>query len=259
MSIVFDEKESRRVERIYLTPDIVEQRARVLEALTLQPGERAADLGCGPGLLALDMARHVGSAGEIQCIDASESMVALAARRLAAFPHVHVQAGDVAALPYADRSLDAAVCTQVYEYVPEVDHALAELHRVLKPSGRAVIVDSDWESCVWNSSDTARMRRVMESWDKHCAHPHLPATLARRLRAAGFDIRKIDVVALINDRYDPDTYSHGMIPALASWARKQYGEDEARAWSEDLRMLGERGDYFFSLNRYMFVARKAAL
>jgi SAM-dependent methyltransferase len=177
---------------------------------------------------------------------------------LAALPHVHVQTGDVVALPYVDRSLDAAVCTQVYEYVSDVDRALAELHRVLKPGGRAVIVDSDWESCVWNSSDPARMRRVIESWDKHCAHPHLPATLARRLRAVGFEIQKIDVVALINDRYDPDTYSHGMIPALASWARKQYGEDEARAWSEDLRVLGERGDYFFSLNRYLFVVRKAA-
>src|SRR6185436_20981125 len=132
MSIVFDEKESRRVERIYLTPDIVEQRARVLEALMLKPGEHAADLGCGPGLLALDMARQVGPGGEIQCIDASESMVALAAHRLAALPHVHVRVGDVAALPYADCSLDAAVCTQVYEYVLEVDRALAELHRVLK-------------------------------------------------------------------------------------------------------------------------------
>jgi len=258
MSIVFDEKESRRVERIYLTPDIVGQRARVLEALALQAGERAADLGCGPGLLAFDMARQVGPAGEIQCIDASESMVALAARRLGAHPHVQVRHGDVAALPYADRSLDAAVCTQVYEYVPDVDRALVELHRVLEPGGRAVIVDSDWESCVWNSSDPARMRRVIESWDKHCAHPHLPATLARRLRTAGFEIRKIDVVALVNDRYDPDTYSHGMIPALAAWARKQYGEDEARAWSEDLRALGERGDYFFSLNRYLFSAHKSA-
>jgi SAM-dependent methyltransferase len=259
MSIVFDEKESRRVEQIYLTPDIVEQRARVLEALLLRSEEHVADLGCGPGLLAVDMARQVGPVGDIQCIDASDSMVALAERRLAAYPNVHVRTGDVAALPYGDRSLDAAVCTQVYEYVPDVDRALAELYRVLKPGGRAVIVDSDWESCVWNSSDPARMRRVLDSWDKHCAHPHLPATLARRLRAASFEVHQVSVVALINDRYDPDTYSYGMIPALAGWARKQYGEDEAKAWSEDLRVLGGCGDYFFSLNRYLFVVHRAAL
>ncbi len=258
MSTMFDDKESRRVERIYLTPDIVEQRARVLEAIALQPGERVADLGCGPGLLALDMARQVGSAGEVQCIDASDSMVGLATRRLQGLAHVHVRAGDVAALPYAEQSFDAAVCTQVYEYVLDVDRALAELQRVLKPGGRAVIVDTDWESCVWNSGDPARMRRVIESWDRHCPHPHLPARLGHQLREAGLEVRGIYVVALINARYDPDTYSHGMIPMLASWARKQYGEAEAHAWTEDLRMLGERGDYFFSLNRYLFAARRPA-
>jgi SAM-dependent methyltransferase len=258
MTGMFDDKESRRVERIYLTPDIVEQRARVLEAMALRAGGRVADLGCGPGLLALEIARQVGSTGEVQCIDASDSMVELATRRLQGLAYVHVRAGDVAALPYADHSFDAAVCTQVYEYVPDVDRALAELRRVLTPGGRAVIVDTDWESCVWNSSDPARMRRVIESWDCHCPHPHLPASLGRRLKEAGFEVQAIDGVALINDRYDPDTYSHGMIPMLASWARKRYGEAEAHAWSEDLHQLGERGDYFFSLNRYLFVARKPA-
>ena len=66
------------------------------------------------------------------------------------------------------------------------------------------------------------------------------------------------MVALINARYAADTYSHGMIPMVAAWARKQYGEDEARAWAEDLRLLGERGDYFFSLNRYLFMLRRPA-
>jgi ubiquinone/menaquinone biosynthesis C-methylase UbiE len=82
-------------------------------------------------------------------------MVELATRRLQGLAHVHVRAGDVAALPYVDQTFDAAVCTQVYEYVPDVDRALAELRRVLTPGGRAVIVDTDWESCVWNSSDSA--------------------------------------------------------------------------------------------------------
>ncbi len=90
---------------------------------------------------------------------------------------MHLRVGDVAALPYADHSFDAAVCTQVYEYVPDIDRALAELYRVLKPGARAVIVDTDWESCVWHSSDQARMRRMIEAWDRHCPHPQLPRTL----------------------------------------------------------------------------------
>jgi hypothetical protein len=82
-----------------------------------------ADHGCDPGRLALDIAGQVGPAGEVRCIDASDRVAGRAVRRLRGLVHVRVRAGDAAALPYADYSLDAAVCTQVYEYVPDVGRA----------------------------------------------------------------------------------------------------------------------------------------
>lgn len=254
----FDEKEARRVEAIYQTPDVVAQRERVLDALALRSGERVVDLGCGPGLLALQMAERVGPGGEIQCIDASESMIALARRRCAAADRVHLRVGDVAALPYPAETFGAGVCTQVYEYVAEIDRALGELYRVLTPGGRAVIVDTDWESCVWHSSDPARMRRMIEAWDRHCPQPQLPRTLAARLGAVGFASVRVDAITLINDRYQPDTYSFGVMPLLAAYAKKQglVSREEADAWVADLEALGRRGEYFFSLNRYLFVASK---
>ena len=51
---------------------------------------------------------------------------------------------DAMALPCEDGSFDAAVSTQVYEYVPDMKSALAELHRVLVPGGRVFILDTDW-------------------------------------------------------------------------------------------------------------------
>ncbi len=183
-------------------------------------------------------------------------MLALAARRCYGKSWVQLARGDVARLPYPDARFDVAVCTQVYEYVADVDRALAELNRVLRPGGRAVIVDTDWESCVWHSSDDTRMRNVIEAWDRHCAHPHLPRTLKQRLIHAGFDLSEVQVIALINDRFDPNTYSHGMIATLSGWAKKHLGDEIARAWAQDLRVLGERGEYFFSLNRYLFKAVK---
>jgi arsenite methyltransferase len=250
----FDDRESRRVEAIYLTPDVVAQRARVLDALALVRNERVVDLGCGPGLLALEMAHRVGMQGEVQSIDASASMIALAARRCYGKSWVQLAKGDVSQLPYPDARFDAAACTQVYEYVPDIDGALRELNRVLRPGGRVVIVDTDWESCVWHSSDAQRMRRVIEAWDQHCPHPHLPCTLKQRLAAAGFDVTSVEVIALVNDRYDPNTYSSGMISTLCNWARKYMDDAQALAWAQDLRVLGERGEYFFSLNRYVFRA-----
>ena len=181
----FDEQGARKTEALYLTPDVVAQRARVLEVLALQPGERVADLGCGPGLLALDMGKQVGADGSVDGIDFSTSMIPLAQRRCADLPWVRLRSGDVGQLPYADGAFDAAVCTQVYEYVADIEGALRELRRVLRPGGRALVMDTDWESCVWNSSDDARMRRVIEIWNTHCPHPHLPRRLGRLLAAAG--------------------------------------------------------------------------
>ncbi len=251
----FDERGARKIEAIYLTPDVVAQRARVLEALALTSGERVVDLGTGPGLLALDLAQRVGPTGAVDGIDFSESMVALAQRRCSALPWASIRTGDVSALPYDDRSFDVAVSTQVYEYVPDVERALRELKRVLKPGGRAVIVDTDWESCVWHSSDDARMRTMIECWDTHCPHPHLPRVLGRTLRDAGLTVIATEVIALVNATYDPNTYSANMINAFFAYARKYLGEPTAKAWAEDLRAIAARGEYFFSLNRYLFFAR----
>ena len=48
----FNSGASRRVEAIYLTPDVVRQREHAIHRLAPQPGERVLDIGCGPGLTA---------------------------------------------------------------------------------------------------------------------------------------------------------------------------------------------------------------
>lgn len=248
------ESAARELEAVYTTPDVVAQRLEVLRALSVAPGEHVLDVGVGPGFLAADVARAVGAHGRVCGIDVSESMLALARVRCDALP-VDLRLGDALRLPYSDATFDAAVSTQVYEYVADVDAALRELRRTLKPDARVVILDTDWDSIVWNSRDRARMERVLEAWAAHCAHPRLPRALARHLQAAGFEVRARSVVPVFNPVADPNTYSHGIARFIARFVAARDGmASEAQLWTEDLQAAADAGEYFFSLNRYLFVA-----
>jgi hypothetical protein len=63
---------------------------------------------------------------------------------------------------------------------------------------------------------------------------------------------------MFNPEYHENTYSHGMMDLISSFVPGRNGvtKEEAEAWVDDLRKIGEKGEYFFSLNRYLFLAVK---
>ena len=171
-------------------------------------------------------------------------------------PSVTLDEGDASALPDPDGAFDAAVSTQVYEYVADIPRALAELRRTLRPGGRAVILDTDWDSVVWHVADRDRHRRVMKAWEELLVHPHLPRRLPGHLRRAGFRVTGRHLIPLFNATYDRDTYSVLTIETIGRFVVGRQGLTEAdvEAWATDLRERGDEDDYLFSVNRYCFVA-----
>jgi arsenite methyltransferase len=252
----FDEEGARRIERTYATPDVVAQRAQVLALLAPQPGERVLDIGSGPGFLVVSIADAVGPTGTVHGLDSSPAMNTPARARSASRPWIHIDDGDAVNLPYPDASFDAAVSTQVYEYVPDVPKALAELRRVLRPGGRALVLDTDWDSLVWHTADRHLHERIVAAWQEHLVHPHLPGTLAGMLRRAGFAVPEQRVAVLFNPRLHGQTFSANMMEVIADFVTGRHGitAEDAQAWLHDLRARAEEGDYLFSLNRYLFLA-----
>ncbi len=104
---------------------------------------KAADLGCGPGLLVLELARQAPGL-HLTGIDLSAQMLA-EARRLAAEAglgaRVSFKTGDVEALPFPDESLDLVVSTLSLHHWSNPTQALREVNRVLRPGGAYVIAD----------------------------------------------------------------------------------------------------------------------
>ena len=257
---VFDDTASQQLEAVYVTPDIVRQRSAILARLNLQPGETVLDVGSGPGLLMADIAEVVGPQGRVVGVDVSDPMLKLSNRRFATRPGPSrpvVLKADATALPFATGSFDAATSAQVYEYVPDVDQGLRELWRMLRPGGRALVLDTDWDSVVWNTTDPALTERVLHAWVQRFAHPHLPRTLRRRLQAVGFQDVECEALVLLNPVYDPNTYSITNAEIMSAFVLKHgVPPSDVEGWRNALSSTAEKGDYFFSLNRYLFLARK---
>ena len=116
----------------------VSQREHVL-ALLPRRMERVLDIGCGPAVMEGDL---LGRAGEVCGVDASERMIACGRARLLNHPEgarCRLSVGDIEALALADASFDAVLSMGVFEYLLSYDRALAEIRRVLRPGGVAVI------------------------------------------------------------------------------------------------------------------------
>jgi len=110
--VKFDEKEARKTDLAYLTPDVTRQRMRTLEALQLKVGEFVLDVGCGTGLLAHDMATLVGEDGRVVGIDNNQHRLMLAEQRCADLPQVHMKQSQVENLHEAAESMDAVSCVR---------------------------------------------------------------------------------------------------------------------------------------------------
>ena len=248
----FTDEAARQLEKLYLTRDVIAQRSETIRHLSLSADERVLDIGCGPGFLCESMGEIVGRKGAVVGIDISADLIARCNGRKTS-AHLSYEVGDATKIDQPNASFDVVVCTQVAEYVADVDRVLTEVFRVLKPNCRTVFVATDWDALVWFSDDPKRMSAVMKSWEAHCAHPRLPRSMAFRLVNAGFRLDGAAVFPILNLQY-----TEALAQLIRNFVgnRKDVSSDDLIAWHAELERLGKSGRYFFSSNRYIFKASK---
>jgi ubiquinone/menaquinone biosynthesis C-methylase UbiE len=117
------------------------------DSLAERSGLHIVDIGAGPGGLAAALAQQLPDA-RVTTVDIDAAMATLAAARMAREgidDRVHISIGDVAALPLADDSVDLVTSSFSVHHWPDAAAGFAEVRRVLRPGGRAIIYDlPDW-------------------------------------------------------------------------------------------------------------------
>lgn len=161
----------------------------------IDPSLTVGDLGCGTGQISELIAPHV---AKVVAVDGSQEMVQAARKRLKSLHQVDVRRGDMEALPLDDAQLDAAIVALVLHHVPEPLLALKEVHRVLKPGGRVLILDM--------------LPHDRVEYQQQMGHVWLgfsEKTISKHLESAGFSAASIVHVPADEDAKGPSLFVAG--------------------------------------------------
>jgi demethylphylloquinol methyltransferase len=124
-----------------------------------KPGDTCLDVCCGSGDLAQLLADRVGSTGQVFGVDFSTEQLAIAHQRSQnrhPQPPITWLEGDALEIPFGNGTFDAATMGYGLRNVASIPRALSELHRVLKPSAKAAILDLH--------RPTNEMVRIFQQW-----------------------------------------------------------------------------------------------
>jgi ubiquinone/menaquinone biosynthesis C-methylase UbiE len=226
--------------------------------LALRPGLNVLDVGCGTGDF-LRLLAPIVSPGTAEGLDLSETMIAEARRRSAEnVDNLSFRVGSVLELPFPDGSFDLVLATQLLLHVPDPWRALAEMKRVLAPSGLICVSEIDWGTLVVQSSNSELGRRFSDLACRELRNGLLIRELPGQLRELGFD--QIVIRPEIEVAQDLDAfYTWFVEPSLKHFKRiGAFSEPEADAFLADLKERAHRGRYFSSRMYYTVLASRSS-
>jgi ubiquinone/menaquinone biosynthesis C-methylase UbiE len=229
---------------------------RLIQLLDVGEGQRILDVGCGTGDDVREMARIVGSAGQVIGVDNSQAMLAEARRRAAGtgLP-VEFRAADALALPFEADHFDGCRCDRSLMHVPDARRALAEMVRVTRPGGRLAVYEVDFETLVIDTGERVLARKVAHFWCDSLRD----GWLGRRVGALFRDLGLAEVTVTAHTLMLSPPLAMPLLGAPTVQKAIEKGgltSAEGEAWLAHLDELERTGRFFSTLTGYLVGGRK---
>jgi ubiquinone/menaquinone biosynthesis C-methylase UbiE len=248
----------QKLERIGRTEAELAARRRYLDLLAPRPGKTIVDVGAGTGLITLDIAARVKPGGKVVAVDPSAALLdhARGEAEAAGLSDVFAaEVGDGRALPFADRSFDAAFCHWVLLHVDPGAAVVRELKRVTRPGGGVICVEMDWETAIVYPGERALTRRILNfSNDRH-----VEGWSGRRLtslfKECGFVDIAVEGIVDVDQSGDPVWLDFAKERAQNALKGGVVSEAEARAWTGAIEAAAASNRYFFAVTQFAVLGR----
>ncbi|MGH8794772.1 MAG: methyltransferase domain-containing protein [Stackebrandtia sp.] len=225
----------RRLDAFDNRPDAAALRERGYDLLRPEPGHVIADIGCGGGRAAHELAQHgVTSHG----VDPSDVMID-AARSRWADAQFHLAPAE--RLPFDDGSLDGYRADKVLHALDDPRAAIDEARRVLRPGGRAMLVGQDWDLLAVDADDPDLTRRLLRARAAAVPSPNIARGYSNLLRDNGFT----DITAEVHTMLPP--------PEAVLGSFDQLGDEmpEIHDWLAEQRQRVETGRWFMAMPMFL--------
>jgi ubiquinone/menaquinone biosynthesis C-methylase UbiE len=223
------------------------------EKMSISLGDRVLDVGCGPGIDVVGLAKLVSQNGLAVGIDYDSEMIAEATTLSGSqgvSDNVEFHVHDVAALPFENNYFDSCRSERVFMHLTDPLTTLKEMHRVTKPNGHIVVTDSDWSSLSIDCQlSDIEMKLFQFHRTKVMASGYTGRSLFRFFREVGISDIQIDIFPLFTTNLGAfSNLVRLQIIEERALAANAISQDELGRWREQLQKAADDSCFFCSMN-----------